>query len=375
MEQAGAKVTTFQADVADEARLKQLLADVENTMPPLRGVIHSAGVLDDGALLQQNWSRFQTVFAPKVTGGYLLHTLTRHLPLDFFILFSSASAVLGSPGQSNHAAANAFLDALAHYRRGQGLPALSINWGAWDQIGAAAERSVGQRVSGRGIGTISPEEGWQALWYLMRQSAKAADAPAQVGVFPVDWAKFLAPGASAFFFDMAAATPLQPQTADTGRARTNGHRDPGASGVTAEIGIRQRLEEAPASKRRPLILAFVRDEANKVLGLPPGQTIDQQQPLQELGLDSLMAVELRNLLGSRLELGRPLPATLVFDYPSVESLATYLMNELFGREVDMTPAPTEQDAERDKKMAELEALSEDEAEALLLAELAAMKRK
>jgi hypothetical protein len=324
--------------------------------------------------LQQNWSRFQTVFAPKVTGGYLLHTLTRHLPLDFFILFSSASAVLGSPGQSNHAAANAFLDALAHYRRGQGLPALSINWGAWDQIGAAAERSVGERVSARGIGAISPEEGWQALWHLMRQSVRTADAPAQAGVFPVDWTKFLALGASAFFNDLAAA-PSPPQAADAGRARANGHREPGAGAITEAAGIRQRLAEAPASKRRPLILAFVRDEANKVLGLPPGQTIDQQQPLQELGLDSLMAVELRNLLGSRLELDRPLPATLVFDYPSVESLASYLMNELFGREVDMTPVPTEQDAERDKQVAELEALSEDEAEALLLAELAAMKRK
>jgi NADPH:quinone reductase-like Zn-dependent oxidoreductase/SAM-dependent methyltransferase len=375
MEQAGARVMTFQADVADEARLKQLLADIANTMPPLRGVIHSAGVLDDGALLQQNWARFQTVFAPKVTGGHLLHTLTRHLPLDFFILFSSASAVLGSPGQSNHAAANAFLDALAHYRRGQGLPALSINWGAWGQIGAAAERSVDERVSARGIGAISPEEGWQALWHLMQRSPGTTDAPAQVGVFPVDWTKFLALGASPFFNDLAAIAPAQSQTADAGRTRANGHHESGAGAITETAGIRQRLAEAPASKRRPLILAFVRDEAQKVLGLPPGQTIDQQQPLQELGLDSLMAVELRNLLGSRLELDRPLPATLVFDYPSVESLASYLMNELFGRELDKTPAPVEQSAERDKKVAELEALSEDEAEALLLAELAAMKRK
>ncbi len=375
MEQAGATVVAFQADVADEARLKQLLADIENTMPTLRGVIHSAGVLDDGALLQQNWSRFQTVFAPKVTGGYLLHALTRQMPLDFFILFSSASAVLGSPGQSNHAAANAFLDALAHYRRGQGLPALSINWGVWGQIGAAAERSVGERVSARGIGAIDPEEGWQALWHLMQLSARTADAPAQVGVFPVDWAKFLAPGASPFFTDLAVAQPTRPKTTDGRPARANGHHAPEAVGVAEGTVIRQRLAEAPASKRRPLVMAFVRDEASKVLGLPPGQTIDQQQPLQELGLDSLMAVELRNLLGSRLELARSLPATLVFDYPSVESLANYLMNELFGREVDQPPAPAAQNAEHDKKVAELEALSEDEAEALLLAELAAMKRK
>ncbi len=139
-----------QADVSHKEQLTQALADIEADLPVLRGVIHSAGVLDDGALVQQNWERFQTVFAPKVDGGYLLDALTRHLPLDFFVLFSSASAVLGSPGQSNHAAANAFLDALAYHRRGLGLPALSINWGVWDQIGAAAERSVGGRVSSRG---------------------------------------------------------------------------------------------------------------------------------------------------------------------------------------------------------------------------------
>src|SRR5690606_30530681 len=110
----------------------------EQTMPPLRGVIHSAGVLDDGALLQQSWSRFRTVMAPKVVGSWHLHQLTRHLPLDFFVLFSSGAAVLGSPGQSNHAAANAFMDALAHCRRAQGLPAVSINWGPWAEVGAAA---------------------------------------------------------------------------------------------------------------------------------------------------------------------------------------------------------------------------------------------
>jgi acyl transferase domain-containing protein len=377
LEATGAAVMVAQGDVSDEARLRQVLAHIENEMPPLRGVIHSAGVLDDGALLQQNWSRFQTVFAPKVGGGYLLHTLTRGAPLDFFILFSSGSAVLGSPGQSNHAAANAFLDAMAHYRRGMGLPALSVNWGVWAEIGAAAERSVGDRASSRGIGQISPEEGWQALWHLMQQSAADPGVSAQVGVFPVDWAKFLAGGAPPFFRELAVTGPSLSKTAGDDQPRLNGRAEPAPGAPVAGQGtrLRQRLEEAPASKRRMTLLAYVRDEANKVLGLPSMQSIDNQQPLQELGLDSLMAVELRNLLGSSLELERPLPATLVFDYPTVESLADYLMNELYGRQPESDPVHSGSDAARAKKVSELEALSEDEAEAMLLAELAAMKKK
>lgn len=375
MEESGAAVAVAQADVSDEAQLKQVLAGVADQMPPLRGVIHSAGVLDDGALLQQNWSRFQTVFAPKVNGGYLLHALTRHLPLDFFILFSSGSAVLGSPGQSNHAAANAFLDALAHYRRGQGLPALSVNWGAWAAIGAAAERNVGERVSARGIGQIDPEDGWAALWHLMEQSP-GPGAPVQVGVFPVDWAKFLAGGAPPFFRELAVAQAPLLETMERGGNRSNGRKEAGSLEPSGQaLRMRQRLAEAPASKRRALLLAHVRDEANKVLGLPPAQAIDHHQPLQELGLDSLMAVELRNLLGGNLELERPLPATLVFDYPTVENLADYLMNELFDRQPESAPARPEPDEERARKVTELEALSEDEAEAMLLAELAAIKRK
>src|SRR5690606_3025209 len=310
MEAAGAQILTMQADVSNEAQLRQVLATIEAQMPPLRGVIHSAGVLDDGALLQQDWSRFQKVFAPKVTGGYLLHTLTRHLPLEFFILFSSGSAVLGSAGQSNHAAANAFLDALAHHRRSLGLPALSINWGVWDEIGSAAARHVGERVSSRGIGTISPEEGWQVLAYLRQRPAT------QVGVFPVNWHAFLAGGGPPFFRELAGQMTQQPAVT---LSATKTVVEPAVPTTT----LRQRLEAAPASKRRSLLLSHVRDQANKVLGLPATNTIDYQQPLQELGLDSLMAVELRNLLGAGLDLERPLPATLVFDYPTIESLADY----------------------------------------------------
>ena len=137
LEQRGARVRVATTDVSDGAALAALLADVRATMPPLKGIIHSAGVLDDAALPQQNWERFRRVFAPKVAGSFQLHTLTRSDALDFFVLFSSVAALLGSPGQANHAAANSFMDVLARSRRALSLPAVSINWGAWSEVGAA----------------------------------------------------------------------------------------------------------------------------------------------------------------------------------------------------------------------------------------------
>ena len=163
MEAHGAQVVVAQGDVAREADVQGVLAQIAGGQPPLRGIIHAAGVLDDGVLLQQTWERFAKVLAPKVEGAWNLHRLTQTAPLDFFVLFSSAAALLGSPGQANHAAANAFLDALAHHRRALGLPAVSINWGVWSGWGVAADRGVGARAAVQGMGSFTPEEGLHVL--------------------------------------------------------------------------------------------------------------------------------------------------------------------------------------------------------------------
>src|SRR5262249_32324326 len=139
LEQQGAQVAVLQADVADEQAVERILEQIAASMPPLRGIVHAAGVLDDGVLLKQSWGRFERVLAPKLLGAWNLHTQTRGLPLDFFVLFSSLASVLGSPGQGNYAAGNAFLDALAHHRQSQGLPALSVNWALWAEAGMAAD--------------------------------------------------------------------------------------------------------------------------------------------------------------------------------------------------------------------------------------------
>src|SRR5262249_47952251 len=160
---AGASVQVVQADVAragDAARLVEAC----QAQAPLRGVIHAAGVLDDGVLDRQTAGRFARVMAPKVYGAWHLHELTRELPLGFFVLFSSMAAVLGSAGQTNSAAANACLDALAHHRRAQGLPGLSINWGPWAEGGMAARLSL----AGQGVDKIEVADGLRVLGDLLR---------------------------------------------------------------------------------------------------------------------------------------------------------------------------------------------------------------
>src|SRR4029079_4278167 len=141
LETAGATITHSRADVTRDEDVARLIEEIQRDRPPLRGVIHAAGVRDDGVIGQQTWGRLSTVFAPKVAGAWNLHAHTRDLPLDFFVLFSSAASVFGSAGQSNYAAANAFLGALARERRRLGLPATSISWGPWAEGGLAAEVS------------------------------------------------------------------------------------------------------------------------------------------------------------------------------------------------------------------------------------------
>ncbi len=348
MEQAGAGVAVVQGDVSREEDVVRALAAADGR--PLRGLIHSAGVLDDSVLLQQDWNRFRRVLAPKLHGGWNLHLRTAREPLEFFVLFSSVASLLGSPGQGNHAAANAFLDALAHLRRDHGLPALSINWGAWSEVGAAADRDMGTRLGARGVRSFSPQEGLHVLETLMQQAAP------QVGVMPVQWSRFLdgSRGTSPFFEEVARE-----------------ERRPGPPGPPAPRrgdDLRRRVEETPPNQRRKVIVSHVKDQAAKVLGLDPGQLLDHRQPLNQMGLDSLMAVELRNLLGAGLGLDKSLPATLVFDYPSVDELADFLAREVYALDVAMAAAPpteTPDEAPHPDVLDRIEQLSDEEVERLL----------
>jgi len=324
-EAAGIAVRVGQADVADIPAMTQLLAGVHATMPPLRGVIHSAGVLDDGVLLQQTWERFAKVLAPKVTGSRLLHELTRGDALDFFVLYSSVASVFGSAGQGNHAAANAYLDSLASARQMAGLPGLSINWGAWSGAGAAVDRGVVARAAETGYGVIDPAGGFRALENLLRQ-----DRP-QVVVLPANWPQFFKKNSrggrvSPFLSELAQRSPSR----TTRRPEAAAASSTSASAPAPTVSLGDRLAKVAPNQRRALVVAQIRADATRTLGLSPTAPLPNNKPLHELGLDSLMAVELRNALG--FAAGRHLPATLLFDYPSVDALTNYLCKNVLGIE-------------------------------------------
>lgn len=303
MQKQGAAVAVVRGDVTEPDHLKRALEKNAAGRVPLCGVFHCAGTLDDGVLLQQNWDRFRSVMSAKVQGAWNLHELTRNVRLDCFVMFSSAATMLGSPGQGNYAAANAFLDELVHYRRRQGLPGLSVNWGAWNKVGMASRRGVIERLKTQGFDALEPELALDVLEFLLGSDAT------QIAVLPVHWSALTAQ------FGNRPEMGLIEQL-----SRTKEKKAPQA--LQPETIFLQQWNITPAGKRHNLLMGKIHDEAARVLGLQPAEQIDPYQPLSDLGLDSLMAVHLRNALSSLT--GRPLPATLLFNYPSLEQLSGYL---------------------------------------------------
>jgi len=317
LRQQGVRVEYRQVDLGDAEALRALLQEVARDMAPLGGVFHSAGVLDDGVLRQQRWERFETVLRPKMLGAWNLHHLTAGLPLDHFVLFSSVASLVGSAGQSNHCAANAFEDALAHHRRAQGLPGLSINWGIWAGD-AGAQMTVSDGARTPGFGTLPQEQGLRALELLLTSRLP------QVGVAAIDWS----------VFGSGRSTPYD---ADL-RARTGG------APAEKRAAFLETLATAPVSRRRQLVMDYVREQVAWMRGAGTSASIDPERGFHELGIDSLAALQLKNRLQSGL--GVSLPATLVFNYPTAEKLATQLMEAFIPLEFteEERAIPAERDA-------------------------------
>ena len=319
----GATVQVVKADVSRAENVTRLLA-ICQTLGPLRGIVHAAGVLDDGVLENQNAERFARVMAPKVGGAWELHVQTQSLPLDFFVCFSSVASLLGSPGQGNYAAANAFLDALAHHRRARGLPGLSINWGPWADAGMAA--NLHSRLQAHGESMIDPAVGVRLFTRALKNGA------AQIGVMHVDWAKYAATYPAPEFLEMLQVNKQGPT-------------------------LLQRLQDAPMDRRVELLETFVQSEAALVLG-HERWTFSRTQGFADLGMDSLGSIELRTHLEQALECR--LPATLAFDYPTVNALVGYLIDRLSVAFVHANGHPAHHD---------LENLTRDEIAELLAREL------
>ena len=306
LEAEGAKVRVAQADVSNLGDVRKLLADIES----LRGVLHAAGVIDDAMLPEQSTQRFEKVMGPKVQGAWNLHELTAGLPLDFFVLFSSAAALLGSPGQANYASANSVLDALASVRKARGLPALSVQWGGWAEVGMAAglDDAHHRRSSEMGFPPIEPAEGIRMLDDLLFGSHSA-----QVAALPLVRSR-LSRDLGSFFRGIAGSTK---------------------AGASSDDGdILQRLTAAPEQTRAAELTTFLNGQLVKVLALGAGYQIDAHRSVMALGLDSLMAMELRNRLQTTL--GVAVPVTDLLAGPSVAELTQQLLAALPG----LAPAET-----------------------------------
>ena len=276
LEREGARVHTLLADVGDGEAVARAMRELEAAgAPPLGGVIHAAGVLDDGALTNLNAERFERVMRPKVAGGWNLHRLTAGMQLDFFVLFSSAAAILGTPGQGNYAAANAFLDALAHHRRGLGLPALSVNWGPWADVGMAVRLDSGERLARIGVKPIAPDEGFEVLERLLGEAAE------QALVMHADWGR-LSRAYAATPPPLFAALAGGSAEAEAGSPRADRRGD-------AET--LRRIFAAEPEHRAVVLEDYFKRLLSKVMGLKL-RNLDADRPLADFGFDSLMAIEL-----------------------------------------------------------------------------------
>ena len=340
----GAEVLVVSADVSLQADAERVIAEIISRMPRLRGVLHAAGLVDDATLLTLSNDQFLRVLRPKMLGTFHLHALTREMPLQFFVLYSSITSLLGSAGQANYAAANAFMDALAHARVAGGRVATSIHWGPFTDVGMAANlESRGDRLSSRGIAGLTPDQGTSALQRFLRRPR------AQVGFF-----HFAARHWLEFYPHMAAQPFLSELLKD-------------AAAVPPRQSFSVALLAAMPAERPRLLEGHLRDQIARVLRLSP-ERIDRLAPFRSLGVDSLLTLEARNRLEASL--GLKLAATLLFTYANIAVLAEYLLLQIappatLDRVEPLAPDPTESAADLDPDAVEDDLLAAFDASARL----------
>ncbi|MGW2119089.1 type I polyketide synthase, partial [Streptomyces zhihengii] len=311
----GAQVTVAACDAADRDTLARVVAGIP-TEWPLTGVVHAAGVLDDGMLDGLSPERLASVMRPKADGLAALDAVTAGLALEWLVVFSSMAGTIGNAGQANYAAANAWVDAWVEQRRERGLPAASIAWGPWAESGMAADSTLVRRLHRSGV---RPLDANLAL-SLFAEAIHFGGADITVG--DIDWERFVPT------FVTVRPSPLLAEVA--GASRLAGD----AAGPAS--GLREQLSGLSEGKRRQVLLDVVRGQAAAVLGHSGAQAVEPQRAFRDLGFDSLMAVELRNLLTAAT--GLSLPTTLVFDHPTPEALVGHLLTELAGTGGVVVPA-------------------------------------
>ncbi|MCO1575774.1 beta-ketoacyl reductase [Crossiella sp. SN42] len=333
----GAAVDLRPCDVGDRESVAAALATIP-AEHPLQAVVHAAGVLEDRVLTGLTADSLTPVLRPKADAAWHLHELTKHLDLTAFVLFSSVAGVFGNGGQASYAAANAFVDALAQHRRCQGLPATSIAWGPWSLEDGMVSEAEAARMRRLGVLPLSAEEG-MALFDGLTGGPEAVPVPLRLDLASIRSAGQIPPLLRGLVRDPVRQGPDRDTAAD----------------------FLARLAEAPAAQRHEVVVDLIRDQAATVLGHADPAAVGRDRRFQELGFDSLTTVELRNRLGTAL--GRRLPVSLLFDHPTPEVLADYLLPLLAPAEAD--PA-AELLRQLDRLGADLAALTADETTRQLL---------
>ncbi|MFI1568809.1 SDR family NAD(P)-dependent oxidoreductase [Streptomyces sp. NPDC020490] len=309
----GASVHALRADISDRARLSEVLDWVRQNPPPLAGVINSAVVLDDRTITQLDGESLTATAAPRIDGTRNLDELTADDPIEFFVLFSSAASLMGSPGQANYSAASAFMDAIAWNRRLRGRPALTVNWGRWDQIGTAArDTASSERFASRGLAAMSPDVALNALGRLIREWTP------QAAVMSLDleqWTKFFPSRAKSSAFRQFAGAGSSPAEA----------QDAAEQNVESGRLDREAVLRADSGVREKLLTAYCQEQLASVLGLTMDR-VDDAVSIKRLGVDSLMSVELRARIASDLAVS--VPVAKILQGPSPRKLAQHIAGAL-----------------------------------------------
>jgi acyl transferase domain-containing protein/NADPH:quinone reductase-like Zn-dependent oxidoreductase/acyl carrier protein len=329
LEAAGVRVRAAACDVTDRKALAALLSEISVVLPPLRGVVHAAAVIEDGLIRNLTRDQIRRVFAPKILGAHNLHQLTRGKELDFFILFSSATTLFGNPGQANYVAANACLEALAASRRAAGLPALCVRWGAIDDAGYLARNAqIKEALTGRmGGSALQSSVALDALEELL-----IADRSG-VGVLELDWkalSRFLPTAGSPKFSELAL-------NADDAKADEDGGED-----------VKRLLARLAPDELNGVFIEMLKKEVGEILRIAPDK-IDEYRSLYDMGFDSLMGVELSTAVEARFSVR--LPVMALSESPTVAKLAARILSQLTGAEGEAEAAQQAEAADQARQIA------------------------
>lgn len=305
LKENGAEIVVMQGDVSKKDDIRNIIETINRTMPKLRGIIHAAGIIDVGMITEQSWERLENVFAPKVDGGWNLHKATENIPLDFFIMYSSTAST-GNMGESSYAGANMFLNALASYRSNNKLPALTICWQPWANIGMTAsdEIDIVGRLTSEGFYSTRPNDGLKLLEILFSPN------DTQPYIFDVDWGRY-----------GKYISHKQQKGIFSGFCKPLFDVKP-----TSKNSILEKLEVASPEYRIEILNDSLRKIAAEVMGFKDYKKVAVDKSLREQGLDSLMSVQLRNRLADMIKV--ELSVTLFFYYPTIEQVSTHLLQNI-----------------------------------------------